>query len=73
MTPPMTEQKLMHIETTLAHHEQTITELSDLITAQWKEIESLKARLEKTLSKIERLEETMPADSQMANQKPPHY
>lgn len=63
-------EKLTEIETTLAHHEQTIAELNDVITAQWKEIEALNRRLDKTLAKIEQLEDGEDAPT---DQKPPHY
>lgn len=63
------DEKLTEIEMTLAHQEQTIQELSDIVTSQWKEIETLKRRLDKTLAKIEQLEE----GDTPANQKPPHY
>lgn len=63
-------EKITEIETTLAHHEQTITELNDVITAQWQEIETLKKRLDKTLAKIEQIEH---GDEIAADQKPPHY
>lgn len=64
------EEKIKYIEMTLAHQEQTITELSDVITEQWKEIELLKRRLDKTLAKIEQLEH---GEEIAADKKPPHY
>ncbi len=63
-------KKITEIETTLAHHEQTINELNDVITAQWKEIETLKRRLDKTMAKIDQLQE---GGDISADQKPPHY
>lgn len=63
-------EKITEIEITLAHQEQTITEMGDIITAQWKEIETLKKRLDKTLAKIEELQD---GEGIEADQKPPHY
>ena len=51
----MNENKIIELETTLAHHDQQITEMSEVITDQWKMIESLKRRIDKALAKIERL------------------
>lgn len=58
------------IEITLAHQEQMISEISEVISEQWKEIETLKKRLDKTLAKIEQLEH---GEEIAADQKPPHY
>ncbi len=75
----MTEEKLNRIETTLAHQERQILDLSEMINLQWKEIELLKKRLEKTQAKINILEtssDSGPALSiteQAARDKPPHY
>lgn len=63
----MSDDRLIGIETTLAHHEQTIHELSDLVHKQWDEIAMLK-RL------IQRLEETKAdVEPDEADRKPPHY
>lgn len=64
------EKRIADIEMTLAHQEQTITELNDVVTAQWKEIERLKKSLDKTLAKIEQLQD---GEEIAADQKPPHY
>lgn len=62
------DERLTDIEMTLAHQEQTIHELSDLVHKQWDEIERLK-RL------VQRLDETKadadPSDE--ADRRPPHY
>ncbi len=50
------EKKIIDIEITLAHHEQQIAEMSEVITDQWKMIDALKYRLEKALAKIEQIE-----------------
>ncbi len=52
----MNEEKIIEIETALAHHEQQINEMSEVITDQWKMIDALKRSLDKALAKIERLE-----------------
>lgn len=76
----MDNDKIIEIETTLAHHEQQITELSAIVTDQWKEIEALKRTLSRAMDKIEQLGhdsedggETLSALEQVARDKPPHY
>ncbi len=62
------DERFTNIEMTLAHQEQTIHELSDLVHKQWDEIERLKRliqRLEDTKADVE------PED--VADRKPPHY
>lgn len=75
----MTDTKLEPIESTLAHHEHQIEELSDVINAQWKEIDRLKqqiARLENKLTGLAgNAQDTTPmsAIEAAARDKPPHY
>jgi SlyX protein len=47
------DKKLIDIETTLAHHDQQIAEMNDVITDQWKQIDNLKAVLARLGDKIE--------------------
>lgn len=60
------------LEETVAHHEQTIEELSTTITRQWQEIEALKRTLARLGERIDDVESAsgpggVPID------KPPHY
>lgn len=82
MASHMNDDKIIDIETALAHHEQQITEMSEVITDQWKMIDALKSRLDKLLAKIERLEQSPQEDDrnealsgiEFARQNtPPHY
>lgn len=68
----MSDEKLMEIETTLAHQEKTITDLSDVMNDQWREIEALKRQLKMANNKIEELESNVGGDDQ-SNVKPPHW
>lgn len=70
--------KIEAIETTLAHHERQIAELSEVIASQWKEIDRLKRHIMNTEAKIEALEsakdETALTPTEIAaRDKPPHY
>lgn len=78
----MTEDNLQRIETALAHHEQQIEDLSEMIRRQWEEIDLLKRRLKDAQSKINDLQngsgDPDPDAPQTvaeiaAAEKPPHY
>lgn len=76
----MNDNTLQKIETLLAHQEQQITDLSDMVIAQGKEIDTLKRRLEQTQSKLAKIEasageghEALGVAEQAALDKPPHY
>lgn len=58
------------IEETLAHQGQQISDLSDIVIAQAKEIESLRLELAKLRGKLEAGDHT---SGEQANVKPPHY
>lgn len=80
MTSIMNEEKLQTIEITIAHHEQQLQELNDVITDQWKQMDVLNRRLDKALSKIERMESggedgdsALSSIERAAQEKPPHY
>lgn len=73
------DDPIIEIETALAHHDMQIAEMSDVITEQWKMIDTLKRRLDKALAKIDVLEHggesEPPSDSieSARRQIPPHY
>ena len=78
----MTDQKFEDIETALAHHDQQLQDLSEMINAQWQQIETLKRQLDMTQSKLSAIEATTGEVSQeaglsvadiAARDKPPHY
>lgn len=78
----MNKEKEIQIETALAHQEQQIADLNELVHQQWQEIERLKSHLKLTQNKIHDLEgkfeETSRSEGQTvsemaAAEKPPHY
>ena len=76
----MSDEKIIEIETTLAHHEQQIVEMSAVITDQWKEIDTLKRQLNRAMDKIDQLQhesddgdEGLSSIEKAALDKPPHY
>lgn len=73
----MVDQHITTIETKLAHQEQQIQDLSDMISKQWKEIDVLRKLLSKTELRLGELENTGTdpfSDTQaIDHEKPPHY
>lgn len=72
---PMTtnESIITDIQITLTHHDKTLTELSDVLNAQWREIENLKRQLNIANTKISELESNIGDGMDTSNVKPPHW
>ncbi len=66
----MTETRLNDLEIRLAHQERVIADLNDVVTTQWKKIETLERRLQRLDEEVQALDS---GDAPAANQKPPHY
>ena len=58
------------LETRLAYQDETIEQLNQTITAQWKQIDALTRQIAQV---SERLQETEANASGPANEPPPHY
>lgn len=78
----MNEDKLQQIEITLAHQEQQIQDLNDMINRQWQDIDTLKKILKKTQDKLGEIEsgtttndptDGLSVSELAAQEKPPHY
>lgn len=61
------------IQITLSHHDKTLAELSDVLNAQWREIENLKRQLNVANTKISELESNIGDGADTSNVKPPHW
>ena len=61
-----TEEKIMELEMALAHQDQAISDLSEMIKRQWDEIE----RLKRDLTRLEDTKADIPPEEDRA---PPHY
>ncbi|MFC7048135.1 SlyX family protein [Emcibacter nanhaiensis] len=68
-----TSDKLTDLEIRLAHQDQQIHDLSDMVTRQWHEIDRLKKSLQKTESRLSVLEEDADEGQGPVYEKPPHY
>jgi len=66
----MSTQDIQNLQETVAHQEQQIIDLSDMIIAQGRAIDALKKEVLKLQGKMEQMDE---GGAQAANQKPPHY
>lgn len=73
---------MQKIEITLAHHEQQIADLSEMLNTQWQQIEALKRQLTMAQDKLKTLEAGasdaaaeagMSVAEMAARDKPPHY
>ena len=78
----MSEAKINLIEELLAHQDQQIQDLSDMLIHQGKDIEHLKAHIRKLEGRIETLKDEQDTDTKNENlsiseiaarDKPPHY
>jgi SlyX protein len=62
------DQRLTDIEIRLAHQDKAIADLNDVITAQWKKIETLERQLRRLDEELQNLDAT-----DVPVTKPPHY
>ena len=76
----MTDESIINIQENLAHQDQQIQELNEVVTRQWTEIDKLSKKIGQLTEKIESLELTSTdGDSGLSvtelaeRQKPPHY
>jgi SlyX protein len=63
------EQRIDELEVRIAHQDNIIADLNDMITVQWKKIETMERQLRRLGEELEAMDS---ADAP-ANQKPPHY
>ena len=69
-----TTDRINELEIKIAHLEQQLSDLNDMVTDQWKQFDSLGSQLNKVDARIETLEnsaeDTTPS---LLDEKPPHY
>ena len=68
----MEDEKLIDIETKLAHQEHTIAELNDALTNQQSQISNLDVQVRALMDRVRAMSEALP-DEQPQDEKPPHY
>lgn len=67
----MSEERIVHLEETVAYQSKTIDELSEQVAAQWREVDRLKKQMILLSDRFLELEEQ--AGERPAITKPPHY
>lgn len=68
----MSEERLIDLESRLAHQDQLLNELNDVVTAQQEKIMQLDELCKALLTRIRSLGDAMPAGSP-GDERPPHY
>jgi SlyX protein len=64
------DERMNELEIRIAHQDKSITDLNEMITAQWKKIEALERQLRRLGEELEAMDS---GEGPAANQKPPHY
>ena len=67
--PDSNSERLLTIETRLAHQDKMIADLNEVITAQWRKIDTLERQLSRLREEVENFE---PSNGQ-PEKPPPHY
>jgi len=65
-------KRLEDIERTIAYQDQQIQDLSDMVNAQWKDVDKLKKHIAHARERLENLENPSD-DGAIIPEKPPHY
>jgi SlyX protein len=63
-------ERIDTLESRLAYQDQTIEQLNETMTAQWKQIDVLTRQLAALTERLQEAETNTPAP---ANERPPHY
>ena len=77
----MSDEQINTMQESVMHHERQINDLSEMVTAQWHEIDRLKKTIEKLNEKLSMVEDSvqegggkaMSVTEMAAQNKPPHY
>ena len=68
----MSDERLVDIETKLAHQEHLLIELNDVITKQQEKIMQLEELCGSLVDRVRSISEALPGDG-TGNEIPPHY
>jgi SlyX protein len=68
----MSEERLVDIESRLAHQDQLLNELNDVVTQQQQKIMNLEELCRSLVDRIRSMGNALPADAPQDEQ-PPHY
>ena len=68
----MSEERFIDLETRLAHQDQLLNELNDVVTAQQAKIMQLEALCKSLIQRVQAVGDSVPADTD-GDERPPHY
>ena len=68
----MSEERLVNIEIKLAHQDQLLIELNDVITKQQEKIMKLEELYGSLVNRVRSIGESLPGDAD-PDERPPHY
>ena len=68
----MSEDRLIEIESKLAHQEQLMLELNDVVTEQQAKIMQLELLCSSLVERVQAIDESAPGDGPQ-DDRPPHY
>ncbi len=68
----MSEERLVDIETKLAHQDQLLAELNDVVTRQQAKIMKLDELFGSLVDRVRSIGDAMPGDG-VQDERPPHY
>jgi len=68
----MSEERFVDLESRLAHQDQLLGELNDVVTSQQAKLMQLEALVKSLTERFRSMAETMPAEDS-SDERPPHY
>ncbi len=68
----MSEERFIDLETRLAHQDQLLNELNDVVTEQQAKIMQLEALCKSLIQRVRSVGDGVPAD-EAVDERPPHY
>lgn len=68
----MDEERIIEIETKLAHQEHTVQQLNDVVTEQGSRISQLEDLCRALVDRLQSLSSNLPAAAEQ-DERPPHY
>ena len=68
----MSEERFIDLETRLAHQDQLLNELNDVVTEQQAKIMQLEALCQSLIQRVRSVGDSVPSDEAF-DERPPHY
>ena len=68
----MSEERFIDLESRLAHQDQLLNQLNDVVTEQQAKIMQLEALCKSLIQRVQSVSDGLPAEDS-GNERPPHY